>query len=576
MKPLYQTSPLAWLRKLRPLRAFADLSLQTKLIIVFVTLTVLSILSIGMFNARYATTALYDQVGNMLNKEAVTQAQGVGDLLMRQVNTLQAFGLTKFVQEQVSGANSAYQGDTAGIMSRLQELDLQWLEADDFDPMIQSRLRNQLAIELRKYSAAFPDNVELVITDRFGATIAASSRTSDYLQSDEEWWQAAWNNGNGAMYISQPTFDESSKTFALILAVPIHSSIDNSVIGVLQSTYRLDTLINLIVNQRIGETGRMQLLLPDNTLLSEALNVTSLDANSAALLEAPTGTSIEAIYQGVRRFVSQAPIVSGTDDTLISSLGWRLLVYQDLEESLYPSNMARRLNMMVTFGGAFVAVVIAVLVARSINAPLGHLARISEKIAQGDLSQRANLTQRDEIGLLAQHFDIMADMLAARQAEQEQTYSALVKHHEEQQRLLELISDLETPLLPLGRGVLLAPLVGSLDQRRTEAARSRILEEISRQRADWVILDLTGVVLTNQGIIKQLVEIGQGVQLLGAQMIFTGINAEMAIMLAEHHIELRGFKSVATLEAAIETVMQAAKRSKSTVAAHQFETALKD
>ena len=91
----------------------------------------------------------------------------------------------------------------------------------------------------------------------------------------------------------------------------------------------------------------------------------------------------------------------------------------------------------------------------------------------------------------------MADTIEARLAEQQQMYEALAAQHAEQQRLLDVISELETPVIPLGRGVLLAPLIGSLDVRRAEAACARILTNVIERRAQQVILDLTGVALTD-------------------------------------------------------------------------------
>jgi anti-anti-sigma regulatory factor/HAMP domain-containing protein len=542
-------------RKLMP-RNFADHSLQTKLILAFLLLTALSVGAVAFFSNRTTSAELTAQAGNALHQEAITQAQAVGDLLARQINSLQAFGLTRFVQEQVAGMNAAYNGDSAGIQARLQELDQQWVAAAEFDPLVQSRLRNQLAIELRKYSSAFPDNVEVFVTDRYGANVAASSRTSDFLQSDEAWWQAAWNNGQGAVYIGQPAFDQSSNSFSIILAVPLRSPNDNTVIGVLRSTYQLTTLNAMIANARVGASGRAQVLLPGDTFLIQDQATTTIDPESAAQLQAASGGALALMYQGTQRFVSQAPIDTSTGDEIIAALGWRLVVHQDLAESLQPARSAIRTTVLVAFGALLVAVLLGVGIARAINAPLGQLARIAQQIAQGDLERRIQLTQRDEIGQLAQNFNTMADTLAARLAEQQQTYETLAAQHAEQQRLLSVISVLETPVLPLGRGVLLAPLVGSLDTRRAEVAGSRILAEIAARRARWVILDLTGVVLADRSVVHELLKIGQSVQLLGARAFFTGITAEMALMLAQLEIDLQGFGSVATLEAGIEAVMQ--------------------
>ena len=61
----------------------------------------------------------------------------------------------------------------------------------------------------------------MFVTDKYGALVASTNRTSDYYQADEDWWQAAYNNGEGAIYFGQPEFDESSQSFGIIMAVPI-------------------------------------------------------------------------------------------------------------------------------------------------------------------------------------------------------------------------------------------------------------------------------------------------------------------------------------------------------------------
>jgi rsbT co-antagonist protein RsbR len=94
--------------------------------------------------------------------------------------------------------------------------------------------------------------------------------------------------------------------------------------------------------------------------------------------------------------------------------------------------------------------------------------------------------------------------------------------------------------------------------RRADAACARILKGIVERRARWVILDLTGVALADQAVVRQLLLIAQSVHLLGAEALFTGISAEMAQMLVELDIDLHEFRSVATLEAGIASVLDRA------------------
>jgi anti-anti-sigma regulatory factor/HAMP domain-containing protein len=534
---------------------FAGRSLQTKLILAFLAVTALSVGAVAFFSNHTTSAELTTQAGNALHQEAVTQAQAVGDLLARQIDTLRTFGLDKFIQDQVAAINATYSGDPAAIQGHLQARDKEWVAAGDSDPLIQHNLNSQVAAQLRSYRSAFPDNVEVFVTDRCGANVAASNRTSDYLQADEDWWQAAWNNGQGAVYIGQPEFDQSSHSFSIIIAMPLYSQESNAVIGILRSTYRLDKLIDMIANVRVGATGRAQLFLPGGRFVTQDRMVATLDAATAAQLQGASAGSVEFIYQGADRFVSQAPITTTAGDTLLTGLGWQLVVHQELAESLQPANSAVQTILAVAAGALLLAVVLGILIAHAISAPLGRLTQIAQQIAQGDLGRRIQLPQRDEIGRLAQSFDTMADTLEARLAEQQQTYEALAAQHAEQQRLLHVISELETPIIPLVRGVLLAPLVGNLDVQRAEAAGARIFKNIAERQAQQVILDLTGVVLADRAVVRELLLIAQGVHLLGAKALFTGITAEMAQMLVELDIDLEEFHSVATLEAGIAAVM---------------------
>ncbi|MDP2728637.1 MAG: ATP-binding protein, partial [Dehalococcoidia bacterium] len=63
-------------------------------------------------------------------------------------------------------------------------------------------------------------------------------------------------------------------------------------------------------------------------------------------------------------------------------------------------------------GAALVALVLAVFSARRISWPLRRLAEASSRIARGDLTQRVEVSSRDEVGQLAASFNSMAEALA--------------------------------------------------------------------------------------------------------------------------------------------------------------------
>ncbi len=120
----------------------------------------------------------------------------------------------------------------------------------------------------------------------------------------------------------------------------------------------------------------------------------------------------------------------------------------------------------------------------------------------------------------------------ARQAED------LAKQNAEQGRLLDLVSTLETPVVTLAEGVLLAPMVGHLDERRIEAATERLLEVVYGQRTRLVILDIAGVVEIDSAVAQGLSAMAQALRLLGCKVAISGIAANVAATLSQQDIDL--------------------------------------
>ena len=122
----------------------------------------------------------------------------------------------------------------------------------------------------------------------------------------------------------------------------------------------------------------------------------------------------------------------------------------------------------------------------------------------------------------------------------------------EQQRLLQLVATLETPVSNMADGVLFVPLVGSLDTRRLQAITQRILQATSQQRSRLVILDIAGVAGFDKSSAQGLLSIAQALRLLGSQVTISGISAELATTLTDLDVHIRQFETVRSPQEALE------------------------
>ena len=113
----------------------------------------------------------------------------------------------------------------------------------------------------------FPEHLEVFVTDKYGVSIAASDRITDYYQADEEWWKTVYNNGQGNVFIGQPEFDERNQRLVMLIAVPIFDSTTNNLVGVLGTTVDFAVFIPAFEAGQVGQTGRTEIYLAGGTEL---------------------------------------------------------------------------------------------------------------------------------------------------------------------------------------------------------------------------------------------------------------------------------------------------------------------
>lgn len=93
----------------------------------------------------------------------------------------------------------------------------------------------------------------------------------------------------------------------------------------------------------------------------------------------------------------------------IEPAGWGLVTKIDQAEAFQPLTQLRDFLVVTVFILSVLIVFVAFYLARRLNEPILALAAVADKIRSGDLSRRAQITTKDEIGQLARTFNAMAD-----------------------------------------------------------------------------------------------------------------------------------------------------------------------
>jgi anti-anti-sigma regulatory factor len=115
---------------------------------------------------------------------------------------------------------------------------------------------------------------------------------------------------------------------------------------------------------------------------------------------------------------------------------------------------------------------------------------------------------------------------------------------EAEQRQRDLVATLETPTVAVADGVLLAPIIGTIDSARAQQITARLLRDTSAQRVNLLIIDIAGVTLVDTAVAKALIQTIQAVRLLGCEVVLTGITATVATTLTHLGIALDGVQTL--------------------------------
>ena len=125
-------------------------------------------------------------------------------------------------------------------MAEIELIDAQWQETHGVDDFIRAIIEHPAAARLRELRSANPELQEAFVTDRLGANIATTNKTSDFYQGDEAKFAEAYNDGAGAVHIGKISHDESIQSFSMQIAVPVMD--DGQAIGVLVVTVNAERL----------------------------------------------------------------------------------------------------------------------------------------------------------------------------------------------------------------------------------------------------------------------------------------------------------------------------------------------
>lgn len=118
------------------------------------------------------------------------------------------------------------------------------------------------------------------------------------------------------------------------------------------------------------------------------------------------------------------------------------------------------------------------------------------------------------------------------------------------------IRELSTPLIPVADGVVVMPIIGTIESTRALQITETLLTGITQYHAHTALLDITGVKVIDTQVAAALVRAAQSARLLGTDVILTGISPEVAQTLVHIGADLGALKTHSSLQHGIAYALQ--------------------
>ncbi|NOS77634.1 MAG: HAMP domain-containing protein [Nitrospira sp.] len=263
----------------------------------------------------------------------------------------------------------------------------------------------------------------LFLTDVQGTLVAAMTTKPEFRHDHTSWWQGAYNQGAGKLYIEDVHFDEKIDAYAFTISIPVMDSLRYEVVGVLHRVIDAKEFFSPSTHViRFGKTGHVMLIDSRGIVMSCPILPTGLSISDKSLIPLITPMApgwVHAPSDGhggnSRSIIGFAPLpeTSRATNGTLEKGSWHTFVWQSSDELFAPIG---HLFTWMTLFGSVAVVLLAVLgyvAASRIVTPVRALQQAAQAIGRGELQTAINIRTGDELEDLADEFTRMNAQLEA-------------------------------------------------------------------------------------------------------------------------------------------------------------------
>lgn len=120
----------------------------------------------------------------------------------------------------------------------------------------------------------------------------------------------------------------------------------------------------------------------------------------------------------------------------------------------------------------------------------------------------------------------------------------------------QAVMAMSTPVTEIWDGILLLPIVGIVDSKRSEDIMNAVLECIKTSKAKEFILDISGVGVVDTAVANYLISITKATALMGCRSTISGISPSISKTIVQLGIEINDVNTTSTMMDALSSAFE--------------------
>ncbi len=368
----------------------------------------------GYFAVRESHEMIKNETGKMVESMTDITVRDMDTRISERINHFNEYITDSYLRESLAQSNAAYE-QMGNALSYIRKMDKEWTSVPKgvITPFMKRLIDNDLSDLIRNkisfYNEVYNFKVygEVFVTNKFGANVAQTGRTTDFRQDDEEWWQSAYRDG---FYVRDVAYDESAGVYSTDVAIRIDDK-QGKFAGVIKIVLNIeDTLailrqlavsgryrdVHFVLTTRDGKaiySSRGDLFFKD---LSGEDFFKSVKGDSGYIIESSEGLANKSTVFAYARSMG---------------FGWILFNEYNPEELFAPLIHLQRRLMYLSLVMVLMTLIVGYFIAKTISMPIEKLKNIAKAIGGGKLETKIDVRSNDEIGELAAVLGHMTDAL---------------------------------------------------------------------------------------------------------------------------------------------------------------------